>query len=503
MRRKLLTISLAIFASFTPLLGDDLAAQTFTNVFNAGFLGSNQASWAAVWADFDGDGYIDVITTGHYQTLTRSITQLWKNNGNGTFSDVTDKAGLGSTKGDAHGAAWCDLNNDGYIDLFIAKGTLKTSPASYQELWLNKGDGTFANIASTSDILGIGHRGRGVYCVDFNLDGNLDLFVTAEWKQAGDGGNILYQNDGALSFTDVAPAAGLTREGAKNRTAEWADFNKDGFIDVFLTNPCGLFLNQGDGTFTDVTAASSIDASLNSAGAALGDYDNDGDLDIYVTMEWTEDGRNLGILYRNNGDGTFTDVTTESGILNEFDARGASWGDYDNDGYLDLYIANTNNERRPHRLFRNNSDGTFTDVALSSGLEAQLAGAGMDVTFVDYNNDGFLDIFLTNGQGNTIGPYILYRNNRNGNSWVKINLEGTRSNRSGIGSKVIITAAGKVQMREYNGFSHHMSQNHTPVHFGLGQASVVDSITIQWPSGITQTLKNVPVNRSITVVEKE
>jgi len=179
-----------------------------------------------------------------------------------------------------------------------------------------------------------------------------------------------------------------------------------------------------------------------------------------------------------------------------------TWGDYDNDGYLDLYIVNTERgTRQPNRLFRNNGDGTFADLALAAGVGAKPGeGRGSDASFVDYNNDGFLDLFVCNGAGNTVGPYLLYRNNGNGNGWLKVVLIGQQSNRSGIGAKILLRAGGRTQFREYTG-QHYMSQNHIPVHFGLGRATIIDSLSIQWPSGGRQTMSSIPINQTITITE--
>jgi FG-GAP-like repeat len=400
---------------------------TFIDVSEAaGFLRSNlQSSWAAAWADYDLDGHVDVITLGHNQQDTNSFTQLWHNNGDGTFSDVTAPASM-DTRGDSHGAVWADLDNDGDLDLVIAKGTLKDkSSRNYHELWRNNNDGTFTNIAVPASVTGIGHRGRGVSAVDYNQDGKLDLFIVSERDEPSQGGNLLFQINGAMRFTDTASTAGLAREGEtelfQNRTAAWADFNLDGFPDVFLAQPCALYLNKGNETFVEVSVTSGIGTMPECFSGTWGDYDNDGDLDLYISMD--SDGV-VGILYRNNDDETFTDVTNLSGAINPSSSRSVMWGDYDNDGYLDLYIVNENNQVNANRLFRNNGDRTFTDVTSTSGVGAQVPGGGAGGTFIDYNKDGFLDIFITNGQGNNKGPYVLLKNTTNSNNWIKVKLDG-------------------------------------------------------------------------------
>ena len=338
-------------------------------------------------------------------------------------------------------------------------------------------------------------------------------------QEAGPGGNnLLYHNNGDLTFTDVAAAAGVQRPGIANRTAAWADFDGDGLIDVFITQFDALYKNNGDGTFTDMTVAAGIvDNSENVQAGAWGDYDDDGYPDIYVTLgvDGGEASRGGGagssqvrrtqlpnILYHNNGDGTFTDVTTQSGTTNVAGALAVTWEDYDNDGNLDLYIVNSGGQGQPNKLFRNNGDGTFTDMASQAGVGAKLPGdgRGSDASFADYNNDGFPDLFVINGGGSTVGTYMLFRNNGNSNGWLKVVLRGTKSNRCGIGAKLSLVAGGKTQYRQYTG-EHYMGQDYIPVHFGLGQATQVDSLTITWPSGTTQTLTNININQTITVVE--
>jgi hypothetical protein len=195
-------------------------------------------------------------------------------------------------------------------------------------------------------------------------------------------------------------------------------------------------------------------------------------------------------------------VTLVSGTTNVEGALGVTWEDYDNDGNLDFYIVNSEGQGVPNKLFRNNGDGTFTDMASDAGVGAKLPddGRGSDASFADYDNDGFPDLFVNNGGGTSVGTYMLFHNNGNSNGWLKVVLRGTQSNLSGIGAKLRLVAGGKTQYREYTG-QHYMGQNYIPIHFGLGQATSVGSLTIQWPSGTAQTLTNIAANQTITVVE--
>ena len=211
---------------------------TFTDVtLQAGFPGFTElnSSWCVSWADYDGDGFIDIITLGHVQDLTGSISQLWHNNGDGTFTDATFQAGLDPHNGDAHGAVWADFDNDGHLDLFVAKGTVKTDPIDYDDLWRNNGDGTFTNIAASAGVISFGRRNRGAAAVDYNNDSFLDIFVTSFQRPSNGGRNLLYRSNGDLTFTDVAEAAGLHRPRLQNRTCAWTDFDGDGLVDVFIT----------------------------------------------------------------------------------------------------------------------------------------------------------------------------------------------------------------------------------------------------------------------------
>ena len=462
-------------------------ALTFADVSETAGIFEYNLGWGAAWGDYDSDGYIDIMTVGHLG----SICQLWHNNGDGTFADVTTAAGLLTADGDAHGPCWADLDNDGDLDLYVAKGTTKEDkPLNYNDLWRNDGDSTFANIAESSDVTGIGCPNRGAYAVDYDNDGDLDLFIPSFFIHDRPQGNLLYRNDGDFQFTDVAAEAGIS-EGFRNWGAAWTDYDLDGFIDFVITRETALYRNLGDGTFEDVSSAAGIGSSDFSNSEAWGDFDNDGYPDLYVATDV------VAILYRNNGDGTFTDVTEESGAINTSRALGADWGDYDNDGYLDLYVVNYS---RPNRLFRNNRDGTFTDVAVSVGVAAEEFGNGSDASFIDYNNDGFLDLFVCNGAGPAAGPYLLFKNNGNLNHWLKIELIGQASNSGGVGARITLTAGKAILYRQHFG-QHCMAQNHIPVHFGLRGATTVGSIVIEWPSGASQELDNIAADQTLTVIE--
>lgn len=487
-----------------------LTTGTGANVFEdvtstAGFIGLN-SSWGSAWADIDNDGDLDVITLGHVQLGTNSITQVWRNNGDGTFSDVTVEVGYWHENGDAHGVVWGDFDNDGDQDFYVAKGTSKTLPDQENQrhdLMQNNGDGTFINISEEAGAQGIAHRGRGSYAFDYDVDGDLDIFFTGYTRIRYDRGNSLLQNNGLMDFIDVASNAGIERNGEVSRTASWADYNNDNYPDLLIMYPCALYTNQGDGTFIDTTTVSGIFSTNDCASSAWADYDNDGLLDVYITS-----GENAkipqtttGFLYHNNGDGTFSDVTANSGTDNPFNARGVVWGDYNNDGFQDLYIVNDTNHN-PNRLLKNLGNGSFTDMTQDTYAEGYVdTGMAVDATFIDYNNDGSLDIFTTNGRANRVGNYLLMKNHGNQNNWLKIQLIGNESNRDGLMARVRVTTSEGTQIRESNGPTHYMNQDNLPLHFGLGKAGSINHLTINWPNSGLQSAGNLGVNQSVVIVE--
>ena len=311
----------------------------------------------------------------------------------------------------------------------------------------------------------------------------------------------------------MAVAAGLGS--LQYNEVDFADYNNDGYPDIYMSDVEAfgahtdrLFKNNGDGTFTDVTAAAGIQPLSEGRSLAWGDYNNDGYLDLFITR-----GTDVAMkqtFYKNNGDGTFTDVTDAAGLGALSNNRAAGWGDFDSDGFLDLYVVNSGTDpdgKGPNYLYRNNHDGTFRDVAGRTGVQAMANSRGRGAAWGDYDNDGFLDLFTNNGEDNTdynTGPLFLFHNQRNSYHWLKIKLVGTVSNRDGLGVTVKITVRGNIQYRENNGsMGHYLSQQATPLHFGLGKATVVDQIVVTWPSGMVQTLVNVPADQQLLVTQGE
>lgn len=421
------------------------------------------------WGDYDRDGDLDL-----YATSFTDADRFFRNNGDGTFTDVTETAGL-SNPGHGRAAVWGDYDNDGWIDLYVTRDGEPTA-----QLWHNNADGTFTDVTA---MAGVGTTsGMSAAWGDYNRDGLLDILV-ARWCDIP----RLYRNKGNGTFTDVAWSAGIRRGGC-GVGAMFGDYDLDGDLDIFYSmgwSSNALYRNEGNGTFTDVTQASGLVGNMQGGAAAWGDYDNDGDLDLLQSNDQTR-----CWLYRNNGDGSFTEVGDSAGISGNLIGRGVAWGDYDKDGWLDFAWLGWDGLR----LFRNNQNGTFTDVTDLEGLNGYWGGNGL--AWGDYDGDGDVDLYVTGWNGNA-----LYRNASSGN-WLVVDLVGKRSNRAGIGTRVTLEIPGVTQVREASGGSGYHGQDSLPVEFGLGSASGPVSLTIRWPSGLRQELRDVAVNQHIRVVEE-
>jgi hypothetical protein len=413
---------------------------------------------------------------------------FYRNNGDETFTRV-DSAPLTTDIMNAEGCAWADFDNDGDLDLFVSTGL-----GAKDVLYRNDGGGVFTRLTNLPAVQ-TAASSRGCAWADFDNDGWVDLFVTNEQNSR----NLLFRNDGSNSFSRILTGAIATDTGNFYGCA-WADYDNDGYPDLFVANNGGrsfLYHNQGNGTFLKITNDAIVAPIANSASGAWGDYDNDGYLDLFVA--------NLGqknFLYHNNGDGTFTPITN-SGIGQDIGySWGGAWADFDNDGYLDLFVANgqPNGTGVKDYLYRNAGDGTFTKVVRGSLVNDNAAGDGC--AWGDFNNDGLVDLFVSNinGQNN-----LFYRNNGNSNHWLTVQCAGRVSNSSAIGARLELTADinGKSarQIREIAGGSGYDSQNDLRAHFGIGQATTISLLRIHWPSGIVQDFANLAVDQFLVVRE--
>jgi hypothetical protein len=479
---------------------------TFTKI-TAGHIATSVAtSFGAAWGDFDDDGFIDLIVSNNGPDF------LYRNNRDGTFTQITAGPIVINESDSASGVAWADYDNDGQLDLVVGKDPGKNN------LFHNSGDGTFTKTAGNAVVTD--EQSNSTIWGDYNNDGYVDLLVTA----TGGALNRLYRNNGDGSFTKMASGmvGSIASDGGHADSATWGDYDNDGDLDVVITHYDAknfFYRNNGDGTFTKLFGAQTgdLDApSSVSGGPSWGDYDNDGDLDLFVMQGLSLEPRN-DTLFRNNGNGTFTSMTSDvvgQAVSDHSHGQSCAWADYDNDGWLDLFVTGcgllgSTDHGGKSLLYHNNGDGSFTKITAGSLVnDVNWSEGGI---WGDYDNDGFMDLFVANGGLAGYPPPLdpqansLFHNNGNSNAWLKLKLIGTVSNRAAIGAKVRVraTIAGKTfwQMREISGGDGFLSQNDMRPNFGLGDASVAEMIRIEWPSGIVQELRDVPSRQILAITE--
>jgi uncharacterized repeat protein (TIGR01451 family) len=443
-------------------------------------------SWSASWGDYDNDGYDDLFVPINDMTKPNI---LYHNNGNGTFTKITTGPVV-TDLGSSIAGVWGDYDNDTYLDLFVANNTNSTN-----KLYHNNGDGTFTSITN-SPIVDKGTYSHAAAWSDYNLDGNLDLIVSDIHPTHF---NFMFLGDGNGGFTeDKTSQVALSATSAVG--ISWGDYDNDGDPDLFIANTKGennqLFKNEA-GILKAITTGAIVTDGGTSVGGAWGDYDNDGDLDLFVTNSRITE---PNFLYENNGDGTFTRIFNSELVTNISASNGASWADFDNDGYMDLMVANDQNQA--NYLFRNNGDKTFTK--LDNAITQEKSDA-YGTAWSDFDNDGDYDLIVANRGANANEFFINGKGSCTNHLIVK--LVGCNSNKSGIGAmiKVKSTIYGKSiwQTKDVATQNSAMGgQNSQKILFGLGDASSVDSLIINWPSGITTIILNPNLNQLSTVYEQ-
>jgi enediyne biosynthesis protein E4 len=490
------------------------------------------------WIDYNQDGLMDLYfvqsgATDAYKPAKPLRSALYRNNGDGTFTDVTEKAGVGGEGHYGQGVAVGDFDNDGFPDLYV-------TGYGRAILYHNNGDGTFTDVTSKAGVADEGKWSTSAGWFDYDKDGWLDLVVTnyLNWTPktnlwCGDRapgyrsycnpGNYtgqkttLYHNNHDGTFTDMSDKSGVALPESKGMGVVLADFNNDGWPDIAIANdtwPNFLFLNNHDGTFKDVSLASGMAASEDGRyeagmGIDAADVDGDGFLDLYITHLDME----LNRLYHNDGDGTFTDDTYASGIGNKamlLSGVAAKFIDYDNDGWPDILQANGAmvdnvnlyhsliSYREPLLMFHNLGSGHFEKSSDSLGADFNRPIAGRGLATSDFNNDGSVGIAV-NVRGDY--PELLRNDGGNANHWLEVLLIGTKSNRDGVGSVLKLTADGMVRVDQAKGGTSYMSASDPRIHFGLGRRSKVDSLMITWPSGQVDRLTGLSVDKIIAVKE--
>ncbi len=501
----------------------------------------------AVFLDYDSDGAQDLyvvnasnipLTGDTKNHLNPTTNILYRNNGDGTFSDVTMSAGVGDT-GYGVGCAAADINNDGYPEIYVTNYGIN-------RLYLNNGNGTFTDISVKA---GVGDKRWGTGCafLDYDLDGYIDLYVVNYMQYS------------------INSEKGLIIQGVKTYGSPTDQID----INNFKSESDILYRNNRDGTFTDVTKQAGINHRALGLAVAVGDYDNDGDPDIHIANDMEPD-----LLYQNNGDGTFTDITDFSGTGYDENGMpgsgmGSTFGDYDNDGFLDLVVSNASSY--PVILYQNENALYFSDISYTSGVGAvTLPYFKWAVEFFDYNNDGLQDLYVSNGhlqdnislfsdatypqedllfqntkienkhtftnvstevglsqhtmmvgRGAVFGDYdndgdidiflnhsnqpakLLRNDGSNKNNWITIQTIGTKSNASGIGTRIKLTAGDLTQMKEVHSGTSYLSQNDLRLHFGLNKNTVIDKLELNWPSGKKQQFTNLKANQILQIHEEK
>jgi enediyne biosynthesis protein E4 len=481
-------------------------------------------------ADFDGDGYQDVYFVNGRDLYDRGIVvrnALYRNNGNGTFTDVTEKAGVPGT-GYGLGCVWGDYDNDGFPDLYVTQ-------YGRNVLYHNNGDGTFTDVTDKAGVAGVEsgtlfHAGATFF--DYDRDGRLDLYVGGYVALEPDGlryckfsdvltscppsvyrgsPDMLYHNNGDGTFTNVTSKAGIYQPEGKNLAIGAADYDNDGWPDLFVANDglnAYLYHNERNGTFTEVGLLSGMALTRQGLAMAamcisLGDYDNDGWLDLFIS-----DFQNASDhVFHNTGKGSFEEVSDQAGITaatRNVLGFGGGFFDYDNDGWLDLFIANGHvypeieqaspgvHYKQINSLFHNQRNGKFVEVSNQSGNGFQTPYVSRGVAFADFDNDGFVDVVVGN---NDDPPLLLHNGSGNGNHFLNFKFVGTKSNRDAMGTRVRVVAGGISQIREIEGGGSYLSQSDLRANFGLGKATRADTVEVKWPSGLQQTFHGVEADK--------
>jgi hypothetical protein len=487
-------------ATASSVLGAALEAP-FVRVTEGVVVTESAMSVSAAWGDFDNDGWLDLFV-GQFQ----GVNSLFRSNRDGTFTKMTASPIALDPPTHTHGS-WADYDNDGWLDL-VVENLVDSGPSVlvYRGTVGTHVRMTAANVGSAASDSGRAIAGSWV---DYDRDGYLDLFV-AKGALGRDVRDALHHNDRNGRFSAVTNA--ITLPALRSCQGAWADFDNDGDDDLFITHAANqgntLFRNDRQGQFSDVTQAAGLTHRGPSVGAAWGDYDNDGDFDLLVTNLPQDAGATANFLYRNNGNGTFTRVTTGDIATDTGHFLSCAWVDYDNDGWLDLFVTcDPPTVPAPatvkNRLYHNQGDGTFVKATTGS-LVTDSAHAG-GAAWGDYDNDGFPDVFIANGTVYQAQRNALYRNLGNGNHWVRVKCLGTLSNRSAIGTKVRVQATiggSEVwQTRQISGGEGWLGFNSLDVVIGLGDARVITLLRLEWPSGVIQEISNVPANQTLEVVE--
>src|SRR5215510_5176171 len=491
--------------------------------------------------DYDNDGWLDIYLTNSLTVDTandakNSRSALYRNNRDGTFTDVTDRSGLGYP-GWAMGIATADYDGDGWIDVYI-------TCLGPNHLYHNNGDGTFTDVTQKAGVDDT-RWSTGAAFGDYDNDGNVDLFVAnyvdfriKDLPEFGQGkfcqfrgvpvqcgprglpgaGDSLFHNNGDGTFTEVSKKAGVSDlDGRFGMSALWTDLDGDGWMDLYVANDSGpnfLYKNNRNGTFNEIGLLSGCAVGEDgneqgSMGLAIGDYNHDGLLDIFVTNFSDE----YNTLYRQEKGMFFSDVSFASKLA-QVSIPYVGWAtdfiDFDNDGWVDLMVVNGHVYPQVDNisvgityaqrilLFHNEHNGTFSEVAANCGDALTARRVSRGAAFGDIDNDGDVDVVINNLDGS---PVVLRNEGGNKNNWINIKTIGSKRNREALGAQVTVKADDLVQVKEVYSGGSYISQNDTRLHFGLGKKTKIDLIEVRWPAGKTEAFRDVPVNQFVVIQE--
>ena len=474
----------SLFLSF------NLMSQSFTEITTGDLVNTNSASRSANFIDVNGDGWDDIFISNGPSTGQNNM--LYLNNQDGTFTTVSNDP-IVSDGAKSDGATFGDADNDGDLDACVV-----TWYGQNNNFYRGQSGGVFGsenNITTQSATFS-----ETASWGDMNNDGWLDLYVT---NSDGIKKNKLFRNLGDGTFEEITVGA-MVQDNQATRSVDWIDYDEDGDSDIFITNESNqnnaLYQNDGAGNFTKITNLTFLNSTKSSAGSSWADIDNDGDFDLFVANYEGQANQ----LFFNNGDGSFTEVTA-GGIVMELGwSFGSAFADADNDGDLDLFICNAFGGTQKNSFYINNGDGTFIKDVTSA--PATQIGWTFGCAWGDYNNDGFMDLILANCKDDN-QKNGLFENEGNDNNWFKLSCEGTQTNRSAIGTivkaKATINGNSIWQTRRIVGQSGYNSQNTLTVHFGLGDATMIDSLVINWGAGNIQVYENVEANHFCQLKEGE
>ena len=478
-----------LFGILLVFLSGNIFSQTFTNVaissgINFNYNGGFNGAGATI-CDYNKDGLDDVIFPSSFGERIK----VYRNN-NGQFTDEALNLGFLDTE-ESKTVICVDYDNDGDRDFYIA------NLSGQNKLYRNNGT-AFEDVTGICGLLlNDSIRTTAVMMFDFNKDGLLDLYSGV---YSGFGNNInynnrLYKNVGNGNFQDITDQAGCGNMGNKILAISTIDYNNDGWEDIYIANDRrvgnNMLKNNGNGTFSDVSVQTGTNLTMDAMGLSVADYDNDNDFDIYIS-----NGEEGNAFLKNNGNGTFTDVAAALGMSVNKICWGNNFMDYDNDGDLDLFItASGGNPYRENVLFKNNNNGTFTRV-IGSGIDNNFYSSYGNA-IGDIDNNGYVDMAVMNDNE----PCLLWKSSGGSNKWIKIKLQGTYSNREAIGSLIYVYRGGTRFVRTVHCGQSYCSQNSLVQTIGVGAVNVIDSIAVMFPSGIRNSVTNVNTNQTITIVE--